>query len=166
MRHRFLLLTKLLSDTAQILQFKSNSVMVSETLTKDNIAHTATILVVEDDELTVDLMHAMLGGRYTVIHAQSADEGRKRLEDSHIDIMLVDISLLGGENGLDFTKSIRSGAHYKHLPIIAVTAHAYMRDKKNALDAGCDYYFAKPVNHKQLIRKIEELLSKTVQQPV
>lgn len=117
-----------------------------------------TVLVVEDDDMTVELMRAMLSPRYDVFTATNAHEGIEQLEQHSIDIILVDISLLGSKNGLELTQEIRSSPPWKHLPIIAVTAHAYMRDKKNALEAGCDYYFAKPINHYQLIDKMEELL--------
>jgi CheY-like chemotaxis protein len=118
----------------------------------------SNVLVVEDDDMTIELMRAMLSPRYEVFTATNAHEGIERLEHHSIDIILVDISLLGSKNGLELTQEIKGNQRWQHLPIIAVTAHAYMRDKKNALEAGCDYYFAKPINHYQLIDKMEELL--------
>ncbi len=118
------------------------------------------VLIVEDDEMTIDLMQAMLSSKYDVVPATNAHEGKKRLQNHAIDIILVDISLLGSKNGLEFTQEIRATEEWKNIPVIAVTAHAYMRDKKNALESGCDYYFSKPINHYQLMDKMDELLAK------
>jgi CheY-like chemotaxis protein len=117
--------------------------------------------VVEDDQMTIELMRAILSSRYNVLTAINADKAKECLQGHAVDIVLMDISLLGSRNGLELTQEIKTSDEWKHIPVIAVTAHAYMRDKKNALDAGCDYYFAKPISRTQLIKKMEELLRKS-----
>jgi len=44
----------------------------------------------------------------------------------------------------------------KDLPIIAITAFAMSRDKKRALEAGCDDYIAKPVSRGVLLGKLKK----------
>jgi CheY-like chemotaxis protein len=71
---------------------------------------------------------------------------------------VMDISLHGGENGLDLTRRIRADARFGRLPVIAVTAHAFPRDRDNSLAAGCDDYLSKPFRRNELRELIARLL--------
>ncbi|MFZ4572174.1 MAG: response regulator, partial [Bacteroidales bacterium] len=57
-------------------------------------------------------------------------------------------------DGLEATRQIKS--FRKDLPVIAVTAYALSRDKKKALDAGCDDFMSKPVSKKELLEKLKK----------
>ena len=62
-------------------------------------------------------------------------------------------------DGLETTRTIRKneGTGDKHLPIIAMTAHAMIGDKDKYLTAGMDDYISKPIHTKQLLEMIERL---------
>ncbi len=118
------------------------------------------VLVVEDDLDTQAFMTALLGGRYRVLLASSADELFVQL-DLHgpsISIILMDFSLRGSDDGLTLTARLRSDPRLAHIPIVAVTAHALEEDRKRAIAAGCDDYLSKPVSRQTLIATIERLL--------
>jgi CheY-like chemotaxis protein len=118
------------------------------------------VLVVEDDQETQGFMRVLLGRRYAVVLAGSGDEMRRRLESEgeRIRVVLMDLSLKGGEDGLQLTRALRADARWKSLPVIAVTAHAFPSDRANALAAGCDAYVEKPIDNDRLLRMIDRYL--------
>jgi CheY-like chemotaxis protein len=63
-------------------------------------------------------------------------------------------------DGWEAARRLKADAPTKHIPIIALTAHAMSGDREKALDAGCDDYDTKPVELPRLLGKIEALLSR------
>ena len=127
------------------------------TMTSNGSAQSVTLLLVEDDIPTQEFMKMALGKKYKIFTAVSADEARSSLDANAIDLVLMDLSLKGDEDGLQLTRTLRQSERFKRLPIIALTAHAYERDRENVFKAGCDAYFSKPFNRKDLILEIEKL---------
>lgn len=116
------------------------------------------VLVVEDDIFTQQFMRVALG-KYFIVHvSDSANAARSVLESQPIVLILMDLSIKGAEDGIDFTRSLRSDPRYAHIPIFALTAHAFDRDRLNALEAGCDRYFSKPFQRDVLLSAIQEVL--------
>ena len=62
-------------------------------------------------------------------------------------------------DGWEATRRLKADAATRHIPIIALTAHAMSSDREKALEAGCDDYDTKPVELPRLLAKIEALLS-------
>lgn len=110
-------------------------------------------LVVEDDRLTQVYMERVLRGRFEVRVASSAAEARRQLaaEAGRTRVILMDLSLHGEEDGLELTRALRREAHWKNLPIIATTAHAFAEDERKSMDAGCSAYLAKPIEPAALL---------------
>jgi CheY-like chemotaxis protein len=115
------------------------------------------VLVVEDDVETQRFMGVLLGRRYDVLLASSGEELWRQLESNggRVQLVLMDLSLKGGENGLELTRALRGHERWKSLPIVAVTAHAFPSDRANALNAGCDAYVEKPVENARLLALVE-----------
>ena len=116
------------------------------------------VLIVEDDEMNVLYMTMLLDERCQLLTASTADEAWETLHNNRIDLILVDISLRGGKTGLMLTKEVRSSSAHAHIPIFAVTAHAFPHDRTAALDAGCNRYIIKPIDKQELFTAMDEVL--------
>jgi len=123
---------------------------------KNNNGINPSILIVEDEEINQLFLSVKLKKSYRVIIAENAIKALEALESQHFDIILMDISLKGGLNGIELTRILRETNEYNTIPIIAVTGHAFDRDKDRCLAAGCNDYISKPF-------KIEELEEKIIQ---
>jgi PAS domain S-box-containing protein len=120
------------------------------------------LLVVEDDADTRQFMRITLKKHYNVYTAESVAEAHDALMSRDINIIIADVSLGGEESGLDFVSEIRRVPRFTHVPVIAVTAHAFGSDRERCLSAGCNRYFSKPVDHAMLLKTMEELLATAI----
>jgi CheY-like chemotaxis protein len=100
----------------------------------------------------------LLSGIYDISAVTNARDAWDLLHSRHIDLVVMDISLAGEEDGLSLTRRLRQEQEFRSLPILAVTAYAFPEDKPKALAAGCTDYLSKPVNSNDLQRKVAELL--------
>jgi len=111
------------------------------------------VLVVEDNQISFKLIHAVLKQVKTnVVHAMN---GKKAIEaclsDAHFDLVLMDMQM-PEVDGLEATrqiKRIRPG-----LPIVATTANTYDENAMACKEAGCDGFLTKPLQ----FRKMFELM--------
>jgi len=116
------------------------------------------ILMVEDNEMNVNMLSRRLQKRgYQVITAGDGNEGHAMARSENPDLILMDISL-PGMDGWEVTRLLKSNEATRHIPIIALTAHALVTDREKASEAGCDEYETKPIDFERLTRKIESLL--------
>ncbi len=115
------------------------------------------ILIVEDDPHSQLYFTKLLSGMYDTAVASSAREAWDLLHERNFNLVLMDISLKGDEDGLSLTRRLRTEEAFTRLPIVAVTAYAFPDDKRRALEAGCTDYLPKPVSSNDLHRKIAEL---------
>jgi two-component system, cell cycle response regulator DivK len=117
------------------------------------------VVVVEPD-LDIRLhMNALLHGRYEVLVAATESDARKLLAAhvGEIEIILIDISRNGNQDGLRLTKSLREDGSWINVPIIATMARALPEDENRVLAAGCNGYLVKPFRPKEAFAGIEDL---------
>ncbi len=118
------------------------------------------VLLVEDNEDNWDMLSRRLTRRgYEVILAHDGATGVEKAEAEAPDLILMDMSL-PILDGWTATQQIKAKDHLKHIPIIALTAHAMTSDKEKALAAGCDDYDTKPIDMARLLEKMEAFLPK------
>lgn len=120
----------------------------------------AKVLIVEDNELNRDMLSRRLMRQgYEVIMALDGEQGIEMAKTEVPDIILMDMSL-PKMDGWEATQKIKGENATKHIPVIALTAHAMAEDRDKALRAGCDDYDTKPVELPRLLSKIEAQLKK------
>lgn len=117
-----------------------------------------SILVVEDDEQSQKYMRILLSRVFNVHIAATGQRAWEILEGEQVDMILMDLSLRDGEDGLQITRKIRLDNRFAHIPIIALTAHAFPEDRKRSLDAGCNDYVSKPFQWVHLKTVMEKYL--------
>ena len=116
------------------------------------------ILLVEDNATNQKLMERIVvGAGYDMVSADNADEAIEVALRESFDLVVMDIQL-PGTDGLTAVRLLRGHEKTRHLPVLAVTAHAMQGDEQKILGAGCNRYLSKPVSYRALLAAIEELL--------
>ena len=115
------------------------------------------ILIVEDVKLNVELLTQLLEDEYELITASDGEEGVTMAAQEQPDLILMDMSL-PVMNGWEATRCLKTNQALKHIPVIALTAHAMSGDEAKARAAGCDDYLTKPLNEDLLFEKVKRLL--------
>ena len=123
------------------------------------------ILVTEDDYENQIFLKLLLKRKFDVEICDSDTSFYQQLHNSKFDLILMDISLRGKKNGLELTKELRSIPEYKQIPVVCLTAHAFKRDKQNALDAGVDVFLTKPIDNNVLLSTLLEIIDKKEESP-
>jgi CheY-like chemotaxis protein len=120
----------------------------------------AKILLVEDNEMNRDMLSRRLERKgYSVSIALDGAEGLEKARTEAPDLILMDMSL-PVMDGWEATRQLKAGEATRHIPVIALTAHAMSSDEQRAHEAGCDDFDTKPVELPRLLGKIEALLKK------
>src|SRR5256714_504359 len=120
----------------------------------------AKILLVEDNEMNRDMLSRRLERKgYSVSIALNGAEGLEKARTEAPDLILMDMSL-PVMDGWEATRQLKAGETTRHIPVIALTAHAMSSDEQKAHEAGCDDFDTKPVELARLLGKIEALLKK------
>ncbi len=117
-----------------------------------------TILIVEDNEMNRDMLSRRLQRKgYEILIAIDGAKGIDVATANAPDLILMDMSL-PVMDGWEATRRLKADKALKHIPIIALTAHAMANDREKALEAGCDDYDTKPIELERLLAKMEALL--------
>ncbi len=119
----------------------------------------AKILLVEDNEMNRDMLSRRLTRKgFEVLIAEDGQKGMDMTQNEHPDLVLMDMSL-PVVDGWEATRQLKAAEETKHIPIIALTAHAMAGDREKTLEAGCDDYDTKPIELARLLEKINALLN-------
>lgn len=120
------------------------------------------ILLVEDNAVNADMLTRRLTRRGFSVSL--ATDGLQAVADARRDrpdLVLMDMSL-PEIDGWEATRRIKANAATRHIPVIALTAHAMSTDRERALEAGCVDFDTKPIDFTRLIGKMQALLGLTV----
>lgn len=117
------------------------------------------VLIVEDDEINRKVMSAIISEFYDVDCVSEGISALRQADSNHYDLIIMDINLGAGMNGLEVTEKIRKMDGYGFVPVIAVTAFVFPGDKEEFLERGCTHYLAKPFNKKDLTTLVTNILT-------
>jgi CheY-like chemotaxis protein len=104
--------------------------------------------------LIVDVLDSL---DYEVLQASDGETGVTLARQTKPDLILMDLSL-PKMDGWTATRMLKAEAALRHIPIIALTAHAMVGDRERAIEAGCDDYITKPINLQVLAAKLGEYI--------
>jgi CheY-like chemotaxis protein len=116
----------------------------------------AKVLIVEDNEMNRDMLRRRLERRgYEVECAIDGPSGIDTAMSYLPDIILMDVAL-GEMDGWEATRILKTKDAVKHVPIIALTAHALETDRRKSIEAGCSDFETKPIALNVLVEKIQK----------
>ena len=112
------------------------------------------ILYIDDTENNRILVTRRLArSGYETLSADNADEGLALASVEVPDVILMDMGM-PGTDGWTATRRLKADPKLRHIPVIALTAHAMQGDREKSLEAGCDDYETKPFDFPRLLEKI------------
>jgi DNA-binding response OmpR family regulator len=118
----------------------------------------ATVLIVEDDPDTVNLVRLYLRrDGYKVLSAPDGREGLKLAQDAGPDLVVLDL-MLPGMDGLEVCRELRRDSN---VPIIMLTARVEEEDRLEGLNLGADDYVTKPFSPRELAARVRAVLRRT-----
>ena len=118
------------------------------------------VLYVEDNEDNIYMLKNRLSRKGdTVLIAMDGAQGVAMAAAEQPELILMDLSL-PVLDGWEATRQIKAAETTRHIPVIALSAHAMTGDREKALAAGCDDFDSKPIELDRLIRKMESARGK------
>ena len=118
------------------------------------------ILYVEDNDDNVYMLQTrfeLLEG-FEFLVAEDGAMGVEKAAAELPDVILMDLDL-PVIDGWEATRRIKGNQATRHIPVIALTAHAMSGSREKALAAGCDEFDTKPVDFDRLMQKVNHVLA-------
>jgi signal transduction histidine kinase len=123
----------------------------------------ATILVVEDDTSTREMIVFLLEGEgYRVLSAEHAMAALTLLESKRPDLIVSDINM-PGMDGFEFCRQVRAQTQLSQIPFLFLSARAQRIDIRRGMGLGADDYLTKPFETEDLLSAIEIRLTRAVE---
>jgi len=118
----------------------------------------STVLIVEDDPNTVELVRLYLGhDGHKVLTASGGFDGLRLAREARPDLVVLDL-MLPGLNGMEVCRILREESD---VPIVMLTARVEEEDRLAGLDLGADDYITKPFSPRELAARIRAVLRRT-----
>jgi len=117
------------------------------------------LLYVEDNDDNIYMlkMRLELLDGFEVLVASDGEQGCAVARAEQPDLILMDLEM-PGVDGWEATRRLKADPQTRHIPVIAISAHALAGTREKALAAGCDEFDTKPIDFDRLLAKIERLL--------
>ena len=118
------------------------------------------ILVIDDDVEIVDMVEYMLTeDGYTVVGAETGEEGLQVASEFRPDLILCDI-MMPGMDGYEILKRTRRDPEMATTPFVFITAKSAPEEHRTGMELGADDYLSKPFTEEELLAAVEAQLEK------
>ena len=118
-----------------------------------------TILIVDEDPVSLNSMKRLFeSARYRVFIARDAMEVSKIIEDTPLDMILLEVQL-PWIDGYELCALLKSTPYLKNLPVALISENKTEEDVKRGFESGCDEYFTKPIPANELQCAVEKLMN-------
>ena len=144
--------SEILTEGKEIVRVKK-----SEEKIKSNVK--PKLLYVEDDAVALEFISIILRSAYDVETAINAATALEYTAKKEYDILMLDINLGRGMDGVELMQRIRQIDYYKNIPMVAVTAYAAELDKTEFLAKGFTHYISKPFSQKEHHKLLDEIIN-------
>ena len=114
------------------------------------------VLLVENDEVSIYVMEKLLSKSFRVVVARNGVEALHLSNKDNFDVVLLDIELGHSMDGTEVLDELRKDSLNNDTQIFAITGMALPEDRDYYMNLGFDNFFAKPLNHHDLIQTIKE----------
>ena len=125
---------------------------------KDNEIRKIRALHIEDDQIIRHLVKAYLKNYIDVDEAENGDEALLRSKNHLYDLIISDINLGDGMDGIEACREIKTMSRYRHVPIIAATANSQSTVRNQCFEIGMNAFLIKPFMKEELIQTIQKVL--------
>lgn len=116
------------------------------------------VLVIDDDELTLEILRTILDlEEFDVLTAPDGESALAMIEEGELpDVVVCDV-MMPGIDGFEVCRQLKAGDRTGHLPVVLLTAKALDKDRRDGFEAGCDAYLTKPFSPLELIDELTKL---------
>jgi DNA-binding response OmpR family regulator len=135
-------------------------------MNKDKLETKPKVLIVEDELESQKYFELVLKKKFKVDFCDTKKSMYDLLSKKDYDVIVMDISLKDGVNGLDLIKELKRSTSNINIPIICLSAHAFGEDRLKAEEAGADDYLNKPIKSQALINALDELISISLEKKI
>ena len=147
-------------NTAPIIEDEDRHVQDDSTsgqISIPNPAFAHSILIIDDDIETTDLLERCLESSYRILKAHDGETGLALVEQSLPDLVICDLDM-PGTGGHEFLQRLRQDKKYSLVKVLVLTGSNSEEDLLKSLEEGADTYLLKPVSLKELKVRLEKLL--------
>ena len=120
-------------------------------------------IMVADDEAGIRALVSITlrdDDRYQLLQASDGADALRLAQRERPDVIFLDI-MMPGVDGYQVCTSLKNNPDTSHAKVVMLTSLAGTEDRRRAIDAGADDFFAKPFSPIKLLEKVDDLLAKT-----
>lgn len=116
------------------------------------------IFVAEDNNLNVEVLKHFIKDIAEMDYALNAKNALEKISQNRYDILLFDIKLEQGVDGVELMRLVRKLPNYKNTPIVAITGYTESGDEANFIKMGFTHYLAKPFSKSQIVELVQKII--------